>query len=349
MDWECPPLLILSRDSYIEAVHRGCIAVVASDGRQVCGVGHVQLPTILRSAAKPFQLMAVLSSGAPELFELSGEELAVAAASHNAEEEHLAAVRSILSKTGMTQKQLRCGIHPAFAPHVSEKIARAGKKPEQIHNNCSGKHAAMLAACLARGWPTETYDRLEHPLQQENLERIARFSGVRPQDVGIVVDGCGVPAFVLPLSKMALAFARLADPANAPEPDRELARRTKKIITGHPTYGSGKLGRLEAQLMAAGKGNLVAKVGAEGVYGVGIAPGVLGERGFGVALTLSEGITFNRATDPILVATLRQLGVINDNDLELLADFAPRDVFNCRGEKVGRMSVQFELTNGSDG
>jgi L-asparaginase II len=341
--WDCPPLAALKRGDFVEAVHRGCLAVVGADGEPMAAVGDSELPTILRSAAKPFQLMAVLASGAAEKFDLSGEELAVAAASHNAEEEHLAAVRSLLEKIGLPESELRCGVHPPFAQHVAERMAKSGEGPSPISNNCSGKHASMLAACLARDWPTEGYDLPDHPLQLENLARMARFAGLDTADVPIVIDGCGVPAFVLPLWRLALAFARLADPRHAPEEDRELASRAWEVITSHPTYGSGAKGRLEAQLMKEGAGRLLAKVGAEGVYGVGIAPEDGSGGGYGLALKLAEGITFNRATDPIVVDALRQLGFIGPDNLRELAAFAPLEVRNCRGDLVGRMEILYKL------
>ena len=338
-----PALLELSRGEYTEARHRGSLAAVAADGHLVAVLGDPEQPTILRSAAKPFQLMTVLASGAAERFGLGDEELAVAAASHSAEPEHLRAVRSLLAKIGLEESDLRCGVHPPCTPHTAERMARAGETPTPVHNNCSGKHAGMLAACLARGWPTEGYDRLEHPLQQENLGRIARLADLPPERVGIVIDGCGVPAFVLPLARAALAFAKLADPSVAPAGEGELARRAMAAITARPSYGSAAVGRLEAALMEVGGGRLLAKVGAEGVYGVGIAPGVVGKRGLGLALKLEDGITFNRASDPIVVEALRQLGALGKRDLERLSEFAIREVTNCRGEAVGRMRVLFNL------
>jgi L-asparaginase II len=336
-------LLRLTRGEFTDAVHFGHLALVRSDGRINCAVGDPESQVVLRSGMKPIQLLAVIASGAVERFGLTEKELAVAAASHSAEPEHLEAVRSILKKTGMKESDLRCGLHAPFAPHVAAEMARAGEALGVIHNNCSGKHAALLAACRARGWPTEGYDRLDHPLQQDILSRLARFASVRPGEIGIVVDGCGIPAFVLPLHRAALAFARLADPDSAPQEDRILVRIALKAITGNPSYGSGKQGRLEAALMELGGGKLIAKVGAEGFYAVGIAPGLVGKAGYGLALKLEEGITFNRATDPIVVHALEQIGAINGAQAERLSAFMPKEVFNCRGESVGRVEPLFTL------
>jgi L-asparaginase II len=347
VDRAAAALLSLTRGDFTDAVHYGSIAVVSSDGELVSSAGDPGMPAVLRSALKPIQLLAVVASGAVERFGLSGEELAVAAASHSAEPEHLEAVRSILGKIGKSEADLRCGVHPPFAPHVAAAMAIEGVQPGPLHNNCSGKHAAMLAACLARGWPTEGYERLEHPLQQENLHRLARFAGLAPGEVGTVIDGCGVPAFVLPLWRSALAFARLADPSAAPEEDRGAAAVAWEAITGNPVYGSGRVGRLEAPLMELGGGGLLAKVGAEGFYAVAMGPGVVGGEsnspGCGLTLKLEDGITFNRATDPIVVAALMQLGVLSEGDVDRLSEFRPQEVLNCRGEAVGKQQVLFNL------
>ena len=337
------PLLRITRGAFVDAVHSGHIALVRSDGFVVASAGDPEYPAVLRSGMKPLQLLAVLASGAVERFGLEDRELAVAASSHSGEAEHIAAARSMLAKIGMEEGDLLCGVHPPFMPHVAAEMARAGVEPAPINNNCSGKHASMLAACRARGWPTGSYDRLEHPLQQENLDRLARFAEVDADDVGIVLDGCGIPAYVLPLSRSALAFARIAEPATAPSQDRDLVPAAWRAITGNPEYGSGRTGRLEAVLIRLGEGKLIAKVGAEGFYVVGIAPGVIGESGYGLALKLEEGITFNRATDPIVVAALRQIGALPDDPRGELAAFSPRSVLNCREEVAGGMDVLFDL------
>ena len=340
---ETQPLLKITRGAYVDAVHSGHLVVVRSDGQVAACAGYRDYPAVLRSGMKPLQLLGVIASGAVERFGFEDRELAVAASSHSGEAEHVDAVRSMLNKIGMGESDLRCGVHPPFMPHVAADMARAGVQPSPIHNNCSGKHTSMLAACLARGWPTEDYIRLEHPLQQDNLHRLARFASVDIDEVGIVIDGCGIPAYVLPLSRSALAFARLAEDAEAPSEDRDLIPTAWRAITANPEYGSGRTGRLEAVLMRLGGGKLIAKVGAEGFYAVGIAPGVIGESGYGLALKLEEGITFNRATDPIVVAALRQIGALPEDAHGELEPFSPRAITNCRNEVAGGMEVLFEL------
>jgi L-asparaginase II len=329
------PLVAWFRGDYLEAVHRGSFAVVNARGQTLRAHGDPLTPTLLRSCAKPFQLMTVLASGAAERFGFSDAELAVAAASHSGEEEHRAAVASMLSKTGLEEGDLRCGAHPPFAPHVAAAMARAGRTPSPLDNNCSGKHAAMLAACLVRGWRRDAYESPDHPLQIANRACTARFADCEPSLLGVAIDGCTVPTFGMPLSTAALSFARVADPAHAPAGDAEHAQRVFQVMNGHPTMGSGSVGRLEAALMALFPGQVIAKVGAEGLFIVGVAPGVLDTCGVGIAVKLGDGITFNRACDGIVVELLHRIGLLDERQLTALAPYHPTRVQNCRGETVG--------------
>lgn len=339
----CKPLIVFHRGANIEGVHQGAVVAVTADGRMIASVGVPSLLALLRSCAKPFQLMTVIASGAVERFGLSDDELAVAAASHSAEPAHLKAVKSILKKTGLSEDSLRCGVHVPFMPHVTKMLAEQGIEPGRIHNNCSGKHAAMLAACLAQGWSIDDYEASSHPLQKENLARTAAFADMPADAVGVAVDGCTVPTFSLPLQAAAMAYARIADTKYAPENDKESAQRVFRIMNENPALGSGENGRLEAELMALKPGTIIAKVGAEAFFAVAVAPGVLDERGVGIVVKLAEGITFNRACDPVVVAALHQLGVLNESDLSQLSSFYPKAITDCRGGAVGNIEILFKL------
>lgn len=337
------PLIAFSRGGYLEGVHRGGIAAVSSDGRVLASVGDPGIRTLLRSCAKPFQLMTVFATGADRQFGFTDEELAVAAASHSGEEEHLRLVQAMLGKIGLSEAALHCGTHQPFMPHVVARMAQKGLQSSPIHNNCSGKHAAMLAACLAKGWTMANYESPEHPLQVENRIRTARFADRDPEEIGIAVDGCTVPSFHLSLKAAALAYARIADPDMAPSGENERAERVFRIMNGHPTLGSGSIGRLEAKLMQLFPGRLIAKVGAEAFFAVGIAPGVLDEYGVGLVVKLEDGITFNRACDPVVVTALEQLGLLKKDHLEALTQFHPQHVRDCRDNIVGEVDYLFDL------
>lgn len=339
----CVPLIAMDRGGFLEGVHRGSLAVVDSRGGVLASVGNISIPVLLRSGAKPFQLTTVLETGAAEQFGLSTAELAVAAASHSAEPKHIETVRSMLEKIGVDESALRCGVHPFFMSHVACEMARANQSSQPIHNNCSGKHAAMMAACKAKGWTLDDYENRFHPLQQRNLQVLADFSGLENSSVGMAVDGCTVPTFGIPLQAAALAYARLADPGDLPQPLPHLARTVFKAMSQYPDMGSGRIGRLEAVIMRHFAGKVVAKVGAEGFFALGIAPGLLSRVGVGLALKLEDGITFNRASDPVVVHAMQQIGLLRNADSTSFQSYQPEAVLNCRHQVVGTMTPLFGL------
>src|SRR5262249_18510329 len=161
-----------------ECVHYGCVAVCDIYGNLIYSRGDAELPTYLRSSAKPFQAVTVVQSGAAERWELTDAELAVCCASHGAQPLHLQVVGSILSKCGLTPDDLLCGPHEQMHGPSADALAGRGQKPNRIHNNCSGKHAGMLATCRHKGWPTATYLQADHPLQLANRQTMAAFAGM---------------------------------------------------------------------------------------------------------------------------------------------------------------------------
>src|SRR5262245_37181713 len=202
-------VLVRRRGALVEGERFGHIAVVDSGGRLVGALGDPGHRTYFRSAAKPFQAMAMVLSGAPERFGFGPRELALACASHGGEEAHVETARGMLAKIGLSEDALECGVHEPLSERAAAALRAAGVKATAIHNNCSGKHAGMLAACRARGWPTAGYHRPDHPLQREILEHVSAFTGLRAAEIAIGIDGCSVPCFGVPLERMALAYARL--------------------------------------------------------------------------------------------------------------------------------------------
>src|SRR5215203_5068588 len=189
------PLAAVRRGELVESVHRGRFAAYDPRGDVLEALGDSEAYVYLRSAAKPFQALSLILSGTADAFGLTNKELAVAGASHNAEEPHLAAVRSILEKAGLSEDDLQSGVHPPMYGPEAEKMVRRGDDPRPIHGNCSGKHAGMLAVCVHEGYETATYRDPGHPLQRRILGLIAEVCGLREDEVLIAGDNCGVPAF----------------------------------------------------------------------------------------------------------------------------------------------------------
>ena len=146
-----PILVEVTRGSLVESCHRGAVAIADADGRVLLGVGDIERPVYPRSAVKAMQALPLIESGAADAFRLGDKELAIACASHSGEDAHIDAVRSLLAKAGLDEQQLACGAHWPISERASRELMRAGKSPTAIHNNCSGKHAGMLATAVHRG------------------------------------------------------------------------------------------------------------------------------------------------------------------------------------------------------
>src|SRR5882762_9315650 len=262
------------RGNLLESRHRVHVAVVDSTGRLVAQAGDPEFRTFWRSAAKPFQALPLVEDGAAERFGLSRQDLALACASHSSEPAQVALVREFLQRIGCSERDLMCGPHRPLSDAVAKDYETRGVRLTAVYSNCSGKHAGMLALAKHHGWPTEFYARIEHPVQQRCLAAISEYTDVATKEVGVAVDGCGVACFALPLRNMALAYARLGNSEvrtrNAEHegqfrvPTSEF--RVLEAMLHHPDLVAGE-GRPCTEMMRAHPGRVVAKVGAEGVYG----------------------------------------------------------------------------------
>jgi L-asparaginase II len=311
-------LAVVRRGALVESVHRGRLAICDPEGNVLEAAGDPEAYIYARSSAKPFQALPLILSGAAATFTFTDEELAVACASHNAEEPHLAAVRSILEKAGLTEEDLQSGAHlPLYRPEAA-KLLRRGEEPRPIHSNCSGKHAGMLAVCAHEGYDTATYREPGHPLQRRILGLIAEVCGLREDEVLVAGDNCGVPAFALPLRSFATGLARIATGEGLSGENSVAARRIRDAMRGHPFMVAGT-GRLDTELMDST--DLFVKGGAEAVLAVG------SREGWGMALKISDGA--ERAVRPVALAALGRRGVA-----------VPEAVSNVRGlhgEVVGEI------------
>ncbi len=328
----------VTRGEEVESLHRGVVVVADASGRVVKGIGNSEFVTFLRSAAKPLQLIPLLESGAAARFGFTDRELAVMAGSHIGQDIHLQAVASILAKIGLSAEALRCGIHYPFERIASQRLRETREKPSALHNNCSGKHAGMLALALHKGHSIEDYERPEHPVQQAILQSIADFAGMEPQTIIIAVDGCGAPTFALPLRKAALAYARLVDPRHFPPLRREACHRVVQAMRSHPEMVGGSTGRLETELIRLKPNTLLAKAGAEGYFALGISRG---EGDWGAVIKMEDGSP--RGRNPVVIEALYQLGFLNLEDLERLSIYHRPPVKNQHGRVVGEVRAKFRL------
>jgi L-asparaginase II len=276
------------RSGFVEGWHRGSVVAVGADGDELWRLGDPDRPVFPRSSNKPMQAVGMLRAG----LELDGELLALGSASHSGEAFHLDGVRRILRSAGLDESALQTP--PDYPVDEQEKVAyiRAGHAPSSIAMNCSGKHAAMLATCVANDWEVQTYTAPGHPLQLALHDTVADLAGELIVAVG--VDGCGAPLFALSLTGLARAFSRIAV-AGAGTPESRVAA----AIRAHPQWASGT--RRDMAALIRGVPGLIAKDGAEGVYAAALPDGRA------IAVKIDDGA--QRARPPVMLAALRRLGV----------------------------------------
>lgn len=337
------PLVEVKRGGITESRHRGHIIAVDPDGQIVAYLGARETVTYLRSSAKPHQAVPLIVSGAADRFGFDEKEIALACASHSGEPIHTAVAASMLRKIGLTPDALKCGVHEPFSPEVARQLREKGEQPNLLQNNCSGKHAGMLALALHLGAPIETYDQPENPVQLAIGEVVSEFSDIAIDDIAVGTDGCGVPVFGITVKGMALMYARLvAPPAKFEEKRKAACARIVSAMTTYPELIGGTADRLDTEIMRAAPGRLVSKVGAEGVYTVGVLPSDEWPRGFGLALKIEDGDD-HRARPTVVIESLRQLGILKDESLEAVARYAFFPVRNRRGDVVGEVTAEFKL------
>ena len=326
------PLVEVTRGPLVESVHAVAACAVDERGETVLAVGDVDTPVYLRSTAKPFIAAAVVASGAAERFAFSARELAVISASHNGEPAHVETVRGLLARIGLDESALQCGAHaPSYEP-AAAALAAQGVAPSALHNNCSGKHAGILALCVHLGLDIETYLRPEHPAQQRILALCARLTDDDEKKFPIGIDGCGIPVFATSLRQAALAFARFATLKGIAAEDAEALNAVREAIASEPFYVAGS-GRFDTALIEATSGNIVCKGGAEGVHG-----SALRRQGLGLVLKVLDGT--RRATPPAALALLGELGALSASEAAALHAYAERDVHNVAGTVVGRVRAR---------
>jgi L-asparaginase II len=336
-----PPLLVeVTRGDLVESVHGVAACAVDARGTTLYEAGHVEAPVYLRSAAKPFIAAAVIECGAAERFGFDAREIAVMSGSHTGEPFHVAAVRAMLAKIGMDSSALQCGVHWPYDEPTANALRRAGQEPTVLHNNCSGKHAGILALCKVIGSDTATYLDVENPAQRRILEFCARLCDDDASSWPVATDGCGIPVYATSLKRAALSFARFASLRGIDDRDAAALRAVRDAMVAHPEYVAGTK-QFDTELMGAAGGDVAAKAGAEGVHGVAAIP-----QGFGYVSKVLDGAS--RARAPSTIAVLRALGVLSAVQAATLARFGAPSVYNRAGRVVGEIRVSpaaLEITN----
>lgn len=336
---QCEILAEVVRGETVESVHRGHLVILDGDGESIAAVGNPEIVTFIRSSSKPFQVFPVLTSGAAERFGFSDAEIALACGSHSGEEIHVRIAAEMLEKVGFGEADLRCGVHAPFNEKRTEEMIRAGEKPTQLHNNCSGKHAAMLGLAKHIDADVKSYEKLENPVQKAILQAFSVFTETPESEIKIGIDGCAAPNFAVSLRAMAKSFVKLICPPDYFDANYKNACR--KIVSAMINYPEliGGSERLDTLMMRAARGKIISKIGAEGVWLCGVTPSKKWKSGLGIALKIEDGDDI-RARAVVSIEILRQLGIFSAEDLR---EYSPLRIKNRRGDEVGKAESKVKL------
>jgi L-asparaginase II len=322
-----PVLVEVIRGEMVESLHHGAIAIVDSRGGVVARVGDVDRPVFARSAIKPIQALPLVETGAAHRYGLGDKELALACASHHGEAAHTATVAAWLERIDLSDRDLECGAHLPYDTAAAHALIRAGEKPCPLHNNCSGKHSGFLTTARHLGEETRGYIGADHPVQRRATRALEEMTGLDLSRAPRGIDGCGIPVLGIPLTAMALAMARLADPSGLPDERRAAAKRLLDAMGREPLLVDGT-GEFATEAMKAAPETVRVKPGAEGVFCA-----VLPTLGLGVALKVTDGA--KRASEVAVGAVLERLGVLGETAREALRPFLRPVLKNVAGREIG--------------
>ncbi|MGG0668544.1 asparaginase [Sporosarcina koreensis] len=328
-------LVTVERGRLIESIHRGDIAIVNAKGEVISSVGDIGKVVFARSSMKPLQAIPVIETGAADHYHFDDGDLALACASHNGEKQHTKRATSILSRLELDEAHLKCGTHPPRRQEAYEELIRSGGESTAIHNNCSGKHSGMLATAKYMNENVDDYYKIDHPVQQRILSVISELTDVPKEDIEIGTDGCGVPVHGIPLRNLALGFARMADPSDLKETRQQSIGRVTDAMMNAPEMVGGT-SRFCTDFMKHMRGKMFGKVGAEGVYCVGVP-----KAGIGIAVKIEDGNS--RATSSVILEILSQMDLIDEKEAKVLESYHFPTLLNARKEKVGMLKPVFSI------
>lgn len=278
-----PILVEVYRNEVLESFHRGVVCVVDAQNKVIFSQGDIHQLCYPRSAMKLLQVIPLLESGGMEHFDFTLEEIAIMCGSHNGEPDHLRVVRSVLSKCGLDESTLQCGAQYPTSKKDADKLIRENSKPGPIHNNCSGKHAGMLAMCQLKEWPVENYLHPDHPLQQAILEICSLFYEWPKEKMVIALDGCSAPIFSVPVFNQAVGYKNLVYPAVFPEAIERACAIIIEAVSGYPFMIAGT-NRYCTDMLQVTAPTIIGKTGAEGIFCMGFT-----EHKLGVCIKIDDG------------------------------------------------------------
>jgi L-asparaginase II len=331
--WPDQPVLArLWRGRHVESQHRGAWVLVDASGAVVDGQGDWNHPVFPRSATKSMQALPLIESGAAERFGFRDDEVALALASHHAEEIHVRRVREMLSRMGLSPEHLKCGAQTPIDRDARRELLVADRAPTAVHNNCSGKHCGFLALALHLGVDPARYLEPSSASQRLVRDAVADLTDAREGELSVAIDGCSAPTFHLPLVRLATGIARVANPDALPAVRRAACERVTSAAARFPELVGASRQSLCSDLLRVSGGRLFPKIGTEAVYVVGVRGG---DRG--LAVKIDDGAY--RAMNALVIELLGRFGFLGRDEAAKLGEWAAGPVENLAGTEVGRLEI----------
>lgn len=318
-------LVDVTRAMQLESMHLGSVVLARADGRLAGLVGSARQAVFPRSSVKLIQALPLIESGAADHFSFSAEELALACASHDGTEYHVAVADRLLERIGLERDALSCGCHAPFGDAALPQFWKSGGQAHAAHHNCSGKHLGMLATARHLGEPIKDYELAGHPVQRRIRAAMEEVLATDLRNVTPGIDGCSVPNWPVPLEDLAIGFARIVGGTGFEASRQAAIGRLLDACWAAPEAMGGE-GRLDTTALRRFGGDVFIKTGAEGVYCGGIR-----SAGLGFALKVHDGA--QRAAEMATRAILARF-VPGAEDLG-----APHVLHNAAGIAVGDMRV----------
>ncbi len=329
-----PITVAVTRGQFIESTHLVDAVVADASDTLVETYGNADDLIFPRSAIKALQAIPLVESGAADAFGFKGEHIALACASHNGEPIHVEGAQNMLQLAGLEDRCLECGAQLSKRPEDQAELVRSGVKVAAIHNNCSGKHAGFVSFAKYSGLAVRDYIKLEHPVQREIADVLGSTTGVPHNEDNHGIDGCSIPTYKIPLSRLAVAFARFSVGEHTNQTRSKAMIRIRDACMAHPYMVAGKE-RVCTQLMEALPGRVFVKVGAEGVY-----TACLPEKGIGIAIKARDG-NF-RAVEVAVTHLIDKHLDLSDQERAAIDPMCRPILKNWNGIAVGHLQVAQE-------
>lgn len=330
-----PILVEVYRGGLLESFHRGVVCVVNEQNEIIFSLGDTEQLCYPRSAMKLLQVIPLIVNGGVEKFNFTLEEIAVMCGSHNAESEHLRVVNSILQKIGLSPDNLNCGVQYPSSKKDANALIKADVKPHHIHNNCSGKHAGMLATCVLMNWPTEDYINPNHPLQKAIREICSLMYEYPEQKMITALDGCSAPIFSVPVKNQAIAYKNLVSNNHLPDVVKEACEVVVKAVSAYPFMVAGSK-RYCTDMMQVTAPQIIGKTGAEGIFCMTFT-----EQKLGVCIKIDDGKMLPQYN--VAQALINASGLFNEDELAPLQHHLQAPITNFNKLTTGEIKVSEQL------